>query len=133
MRPVLDRDSTNAVRLPMRFTDGFGAVASKIFGRLRPEQGTAIEDVARGLPWLSWAERPAVPMIEIEGEVRIALTALADVEVMSVSARRISGRIRIDVRVRVQTSDSMAVLTVAVADPYLTDGPPLWFQVTALS
>jgi hypothetical protein len=131
--PVLARTSTGSVRFPRRRVSGFEAVADVMFSRLRTLRGTALEETERGIPWIAWAERPAIPMVEIEAAVRAQLEVIPGVVVRSVTAQRVNRRVVCSVEADVRTSDGIAVLTVTVADPYLTAGAPPWFAVAPLS
>jgi hypothetical protein len=117
----------------MRRVSGFEAVADVMFSRLRTLRGTALEETERGIPWIAWAERPAIPMVEIEAAVRAQLEVIPGVVVRSVTAQRVSRRVVCSVEADVRTSDGIAVLTVTVADPYLTAGAPPWFAVSPVS
>lgn len=136
--PVLARTSTGAMRLPMAQVSGSAAVADRIFHRLRTDRGTALEDDSRGLPWFGprhngWLLRKNVPRIEIEGTVREQV-ALVDgvVSVDSVLAERVNDGLVVSVACTVKKDDEISSITITVADPYQTSGPPTWFAIAGL-
>ena len=131
--PTLERTATGAVRIPMRRIQGADVLADKLFHRMRTLRDTAIEETERGLPWVDWFERPAVPRVEIEAAVRAQAVAVEGVTVRSVQAARVAGRLVVSVSVDLDTGDgSIAVATVTTADPYLTTGAPPWYAVAGL-
>ena len=131
--PVLARRATGAVRFPMAQIGGVDAVASRIWHRLRTRRGTAIEDEARGLPWLAWRERAVIPVVEIADAVR-EQGALEPgvVAVRRVVPTRVGGQVTIAVEVDVQAQDSIASVAIGVLDPYQTQGAPVWYQIAPL-
>jgi hypothetical protein len=128
--PVLARDSTGAVLLPMRQVGGADAVMTRLWTRLRTRRGTALEDAERGLPWTDWLQRPGVPLVEITDAVREqAALVQGVVAVVAVTGSRSGGRITIGVRVDVESDDTIASVAITVADPYQTQGAPPWYAV----
>ena len=129
--PTLARDSSGAVRVPLAWARDLDAVKVDIYHRLRTRRGTALDDVSRGLPWLDWLERRPVPLVEIQSVTRAQLVAVPEVvAVESVTAVRTDdGGLTIDAVITVRVGGRVLSLSLAVADPYQTSGPPLLFQI----
>lgn len=128
--PVLARTTSGAVRFPLAQIGGVDAVASRIWHRLRTRRGTAIEDTDRGLPWLAWRERAAIPVVEITDAVREQVVLEPGVvAVRSVTPSRVGGQITISVQVDVRAEDSIASVAIGVLDPYQTQGAPVWYAI----
>lgn len=128
--PTLARDSTGAVRVPLTWARDLDAVQVDIYHRLRTRRGTALDDVSRGLPWLDWLERRPVPLVEIQAAVRAQLIAVEEVvSVERVTAARVDDGITVDAVITVRVLGAVLSLSLAVADPYQTSGPPLLFQI----
>lgn len=129
--PTLARTATGAVRIPMTLATGIDVVSLGIYHRLRTEVGTALEDAARGLPWTAWLMRQPVPLVEVEAQVRAQLRRVPGVvTVEAVTAARASdGAITCTARCTVAAGGEAYSLSVQVADPYQTSGPPLLFQI----
>jgi hypothetical protein len=130
--PTLARDSTGAVRVPFSYAHGYEAIATQIWHRLRTHRGSALEDVARGLPWGDWLTRLVVPLAEIEGAVRAQVVIVPGVVAIErVVASVADGVITCEVLCRLVVRGRPFGVAIVVADPYQTSGPPLYWQVQA--
>jgi hypothetical protein len=130
--PTLARTADGSVRVPFAWARDFDAVRLNIYQRLWTEVGTALENAARGLPWMRWASNPSVGLPEIAAAVRLQLGAVAGVQsVQSVTPSRAAGVISCPARCTVVLDGQAYSLSVVVADPYQTSGPPLLFQIVA--
>jgi hypothetical protein len=128
--PTLARTADHAVRVPFAWARDFEAVEANIFHRLWTEVGTALEDAARGLPWMRWASEPSTGLPEISAAVRLQLGSVSTVQtVESVTPQRVAGVITCSARCTVVLDGRPYSLSVAIADPYQTSGPPLLFQI----
>ena len=129
--PTLARDATGAVRVPLAWARDLDAVQVDIYHRLRTRRGTALDDVSRGLPWLDWLERRPVPLVEIQAAVRAQLVAIPEVVAVErvTAARTDDGGLTVNAVVSVRVLGRVLSLSLAVADPYQTSGPPLLFQI----
>jgi hypothetical protein len=128
--PTLARTADGAVRVPFAWARDFDAIQVNIYQRLWTEVGTALENAARGLPWMRWASEPSVGMPEIAAAVRLQLGAVAGVQaVQSVTPSRVAGVLSCPARCTVVLDGRPYSLSVVVADPYQTSGPPLFFQI----
>lgn len=128
--PTLARTATGAVRIPMVLATGFDAIKIDIYHRLRTEVGTALEDAARGLPWLRWASTLPVVLPEVAAQVRAQLGAVSGVvSVDTVTPSLVAGVLRCAATCTVRLDGNAYSLSVAVSDPYQTSGPPLLWQV----
>jgi hypothetical protein len=130
--PTLARTSSGAVRVPFAYAHGYDAIAIQIWHRLRTHRGSALEDVARGLPWGDWLTRLVVPLAEIEGAVRAQVVLVPGVVAIErVAATVVDGVITCEVLCRIQVRGRPFGIGVTVADPYQTSGPPLYWQTLA--
>jgi len=130
--PTLARVVNGAVRVPFAWGRDFDAIRLNIYQRLWTEVGTALEDAARGLPWMRWASDPSTGLPEIAAAVRLQLGAVAGVQaVQSVTPSRVAGVLSCPARCTVVLDGRPYSLSVVVADPYQTSGPPLLFQIVA--
>lgn len=123
--------STGLVAQPLRYAVGVEAVVTRCFLRLYRVRGTDPGDGAAGLPWLDWAQRPAVPRVEIEAAVRTQLRRVAGVVgVVSVTASRVGGSIVVQAVVDCDADGRTQAATLGVPDPLATAGPSPWYAVS---
>lgn len=132
--PTYARRADGSVDFPMRLLTGLPAIRVHILHRMRTSMGSALEDVARGLPWLTWFSRPAIPLVEIQAAVRRQLLLVEGVAgVESVVASRVAGALTITCRIRVSVGGQALSTELVIADPYQTAGPLPWFQLTQVA
>jgi hypothetical protein len=129
--PTLARAATGAVRVPLAWARDLDAVQVDIYHRLRTRRGTALDDIARGLPWLDWLQRRPVPLVEIQAAVRAQLVAIPEVVAVErvTASRTDDAGLLIEAVVTVRLLGRALSLALSVADPYQTSGPPLYFQI----
>lgn len=131
--PTYARRANGSVDFPMRLLTGLDAIRVHVLHRMRTSLGSALEDAARGLPWYTWFNRPAIPLVEIQAAVRRQLLLVDGVVgVDSVTATRAAGALSIACRVRVSVGGQALSTELVIADPYQTSGPLPWFQITQM-